>query len=76
MRCINWMPEIVTAAFLNRLKLSITFVMDSMFRWACYITLFRYFEERTVMPSSKQAICLHPPHRAVRGSVTIERDSL
>ena len=39
MRCINSIPEIVVAALLNRLKPSITFVLDLMFRWSCSIRL-------------------------------------
>ncbi|CAE6828517.1 hypothetical protein R69746_06389 [Paraburkholderia aspalathi] len=34
------MPEIVVAVLLNRLKPSITFVMDLMCRWSCSIRLF------------------------------------
>ncbi|KKB60909.1 hypothetical protein WM40_26395 [Robbsia andropogonis] len=51
MRCINSMPEIVTTVFLNRLKPSITFVLDLMFRWSCSITLFRYLEDRIFVSS-------------------------
>src|SRR5258708_16619691 len=51
MRCINSMREIVVAAFLNRLKPSITFVLDLMFRWSwsgSSSALLRYCPLRTV----------------------------
>ena len=48
------MPEIVVTAFLNRLKASITFVLDLMFRWSCSIKLFRYFEDRIVVSSGSR----------------------
>ncbi len=54
MRCINSMPETVAKAFLNRLKPSITFVLDLMFRWSCSIILFRYFEDRTFVCSGSR----------------------
>ena len=54
MRCVNWMPEILVAAFLNRLKPSIAFVLDLTFRWSCSIRLFRYFEDRTFVPSGSR----------------------
>jgi len=54
MRCINSIPAIVVAALLNRLKPSITFVLDLMFRWSCSIKLFRYFEDRTFVSSASR----------------------
>jgi hypothetical protein len=33
-RSVSSMPEIVVAALLNRLKPSITFVLDLMWRWS------------------------------------------
>ncbi|MDB5780935.1 MAG: hypothetical protein JWQ50_850 [Caballeronia mineralivorans] len=44
MRCINSMPEIVVAALLNRLKPSITFVLDLMLRWKETERLEKLFE--------------------------------
>ena len=49
-RCVNSMPEIVIAALLNRLKPSIAFVLDLMWRRSCSITLFRYLDDRTFVP--------------------------
>jgi len=44
----------VVAAFLNRLKPSITFVLDLVFRWSCSIRLFRNFADQTfVSPGSR-----------------------
>jgi hypothetical protein len=41
----------VIAAVLNRLKPSIGASRDFTPRWSCPIRLFRYFEERTFVPS-------------------------
>jgi putative transposase len=54
MRYVNSMPEIVVAALLNRLRPSITFVLDLMWRWSCSIRLFRYFEDRTFVSSGSR----------------------
>jgi hypothetical protein len=58
-RCINSIPEIVVAALLNRLKPTIAFVLDLMFRWSCSIRLFRYFEDRTFATSGSTPWALH-----------------
>src|SRR5882757_5910497 len=74
MRCINSMPEIVVAAPLNRLKPSMTFVRDLMFRWSCSIKLFRYFEDLTsVSAGSKPSAFISRTARCT-GSIAIECD--
>jgi hypothetical protein len=54
MRCSNSMPAIVIAAFLNRLKPSITAMRCFTPRWSCSIRLFRYFDERSLVFVGRQ----------------------
>ncbi|MDR6203951.1 hypothetical protein QF025_002671 [Paraburkholderia graminis] len=61
MRCINSMPERVIAAFLNRLKPSIAFVRDLMFRWSC--------SSRWIGPSCHLAASPRLSARAQRGAM-------
>ncbi|TCK94568.1 hypothetical protein B0G74_1130 [Paraburkholderia sp. BL9I2N2] len=75
-RWTNSIPERVIAAFLKRLKPSMTFVRDSMLPWSCSTKLLRYFEDRTFVSSGQQAIDLHLAHGAVRGCTTIKRDGI
>jgi hypothetical protein len=65
MRCVNSTPEIVVAAFLNRLKPSIAFVLDLTFRWSCSIRLFRYLR---IGPSFPQAVGRQPSSHARPGA--------
>lgn len=75
MRCANSMPEIVIAALPSRLKLRITFVLDLMWRWSCsqVVQILRGPDLRVFR---QQTIGLHLAHRAVRGSIAIERVGL
>src|SRR5882757_11003470 len=56
MRCSSSMPAIVIAAFLNRLKPSITAMRCFTLRWSCSIRLFRYFDERSVASALEQLL--------------------
>jgi hypothetical protein len=69
-RCVSSMPEIVVAALLNRLKPSMTFVLDLMWRWSwsgSSSALLRCCPLRTVRAplgaygsSLCKGICRHP----------------
>jgi len=52
MRCISPMPAKGAYHVPDRLKPSMTFVLNLTLRWPCSIKLFRYFEDRTLVPSS------------------------
>jgi hypothetical protein len=71
---INSMPAIVVAALPSRLKPSIMFVRDLMFRWFCSIRLLRYFEDRTFVSSgSRPSAFIWSDRQRSRSMVTLLR---
>jgi hypothetical protein len=76
MRCVSSMPAIVVAAFLNRLKSSITARRCFTHRWVLLNQIIQLFRRTHLRFQGQQAIALQFARRTVRGSVAVQRDRL